>query len=234
MGKVIAYLMPTKCKIFLGKGALLPYNPCQGASPLDPCQHLAHRLSFPQLKIEWCPCISVRKGLMAVRGMSHPGEFKIGRSMECLIEMVQMKNSLRKYVHFTLWNGFSWAFKTLKSMSFGGSAPWTPRATMESPMKIVQFSAKLHVDFTPILPSKIFVGFYTRAVESPTLYLLLKWYKLKIHYKITYEFHPRFHPHKWVFLGFWIALKPIRFGGLRPGPPPGGWSLRWTVHCIRI
>ena len=35
MGNEIAYLMPTKYKIFLGKGALPPYNPRQGASPLD-------------------------------------------------------------------------------------------------------------------------------------------------------------------------------------------------------
>ena len=45
-------------------------------------------------------------------------------------------------------------------MSFGGLRPWTPGAMMESPMKIVQieanwqFSAKLRVNFTPILPSK--------------------------------------------------------------------------------
>ena len=48
MGNEIAYLMPTKYKIFLGKGALPPYNPRQGTSPLDPCEHLAYRLSFPQ------------------------------------------------------------------------------------------------------------------------------------------------------------------------------------------
>ena len=38
--------MPTKYKIFLGKGALPPYNPHQGASPLDPCEHLAHRATI--------------------------------------------------------------------------------------------------------------------------------------------------------------------------------------------
>ena len=47
MGTEIAYPMPTKYKIFLGKGALPPYNPRQGASPLD------HKLSFPQFKMEW-------------------------------------------------------------------------------------------------------------------------------------------------------------------------------------
>ena len=30
--------MPTEYKIFLGKGALPPYNPRQGASPLDLCE----------------------------------------------------------------------------------------------------------------------------------------------------------------------------------------------------
>ena len=76
----------------------------------------------------------------------------------------------------------------------------------------------------PILPSKIFVGFKnaktnelpgaepwtpsTRVVESPTLNLLLKWYKLKIHYKITYEFHPRFRPHKCFFLALLNRQNP--------------------------
>ena len=40
---------------FLRQGALLPYNPRQGASFLDLCLHLPHRLSFPQFEIEWCP-----------------------------------------------------------------------------------------------------------------------------------------------------------------------------------
>ena len=52
MGNEIAYLMPIKYKIFLGKGALPPYNPRQYASPLDPHEHLAHTLSFPQFKID--------------------------------------------------------------------------------------------------------------------------------------------------------------------------------------
>ena len=54
--------------------------------------------------------------------------------------------------NFTLWNGFTWAFKTLKPWASRGSAPWTPGATMESPTKTStnwQFSAKLHVNFTP-------------------------------------------------------------------------------------
>ena len=41
MGNEIAYLMSTKYKIFLGKGALPPYHPRQGASPLDPCEHIS-------------------------------------------------------------------------------------------------------------------------------------------------------------------------------------------------
>ena len=56
--------------------------------------------------------------------MSHLGEFTIGGSMESLMEMVQIENSLQNYVNFTPGNRFSWAFKTLK--------PVTPSATMES------------------------------------------------------------------------------------------------------
>ena len=39
--------------------------------------------------------------------MSHSGEFTIGGSMESLVEMVQIENSLRNYVNVTLGNGFS-------------------------------------------------------------------------------------------------------------------------------
>ena len=100
MGNQIAYLMPTKYRIFLGKGVLPPYN------PLDPYENLAHRLSFPQFKIA--------KG-------------GIGGSKAYLVEMVQIENSLRYYVNFTLVNGVSWAFKTLKPTSFRGLRsldPW--------------------------------------------------------------------------------------------------------------
>ena len=56
MGNEIAYPMPTKYKIFLGKVALPPYN------PLDPGEYLARRPSFPQFKMEWCPYTSMCKG----------------------------------------------------------------------------------------------------------------------------------------------------------------------------
>ena len=151
--------MPTEYKIFLGKGVLPPYSPRQGASPLNPCEHLAHRLSFTQFKMEWSPCI-VRKGggphfwwqsgKRAIRG-----NFEIGGSMESLVEMVQIEKSLQNYVNFTLWKGLSWAFKHYNPWASGGSTPWTPGAMMESPVKIVQieanwqFSARLHVNFTP-------------------------------------------------------------------------------------
>ena len=55
--------------------------------------------------------------------MSHSGEFKIGRSMESLVEIVQIENSLRNYVNFTLGNGFSWAFETLKPELLGALPP---------------------------------------------------------------------------------------------------------------
>ena len=80
----------------------------------------------------------------------------------------------------------------------------------------------------------------TRGVESLTLNLLWKWYKLRIHYKITCEFYARIYPHKRVFLGFWIAKTHELPGAPLPGPLPGGWSLRWTAwyenslwNCIK-
>ena len=54
------------------------------------------------------------------------GEFKIGGSVESLVEMVQIEKSFRSYVNFTLWKGLSWGFKTLNPWASGGSAPWTP------------------------------------------------------------------------------------------------------------
>ena len=67
---------------------------------------------------------------------------------------IQTVNSLRNYVNFTLGNRFSWAFKTLKPISFRGLRPWTPSAMMESPMKIVQIDnsvPKLYVNSAPDL-----------------------------------------------------------------------------------
>ena len=49
---IMIYHVRTKYKIFLSKGVLSPCNLRQGASSLDPCEHLAHRVSFPQFKIE--------------------------------------------------------------------------------------------------------------------------------------------------------------------------------------
>ena len=48
-------------------------------------------------------------------------------SMESLVEMVQIENSLQNYVNFTPGNGFSWALTTLKPKSF----PSMPGATMK-------------------------------------------------------------------------------------------------------
>ena len=102
--------------------------------------------------------------------MGHSREFKTGESMESLVEMVQIENSLRNYVNLASETGFLGLLKHWNPWASGG--PWTPR---------------------------------TRGVESLTLNLLWKWYKLRSHYKITCEFYPDFYPHTRVFLGFWIA-----------------------------
>ena len=65
MGNEIAYLMPTEYKIFLGKGALPPYNPRQGASPLNPSKNLAHRLSFTVIQNGMTPMHSAQRGWAA-------------------------------------------------------------------------------------------------------------------------------------------------------------------------
>ena len=177
MGDEIAYLMPTKCKIFLGKGRCPLTTPARGPASWTPVNtSIAHRLSFPQFKIEWRPCmwISVRKWGRAggprpnfhfwwqSGEMNHSGESKIGGSMESLVEMIQIENSLRNYVNFTLGNRFSWAFKTLKPISFRGLRPLDPCAKIEYPMKIVQINNSVQNYMwilPPILPSKMgFLG----------------------------------------------------------------------------
>ena len=68
-----AYLMPTKYKIFLGKGALPHYNPRQGTSPWTPANTSLTDRVLPT---------SMCKGNESLR------EFKIGGSMDSLVEMV--------------------------------------------------------------------------------------------------------------------------------------------------
>ena len=154
---IMIYHVPTKNKIFLSKGVLSPCNLRQEASSLDPCEHLAHRVSFPQFKIQWRPCIS---GTQRGRGfwvgaaappifwwqsgeMSRSGEFTIGHggSMESLVEMVQIENLLQSYVNFTLGgNRFSCPFKVLKPTSFRGlcildpdrDVPQTPQGALKN------------------------------------------------------------------------------------------------------
>ena len=163
MGNEIAYLMGSYAHQIqnLGKGALPPYNPRQGASPLRTPR------SQTSLQDGMMPMHILVKPAQRGRGrapflwqsgeMGHSGIFKIGGSMESLVKMVQIENSLRNYVNFTLWNGFSWAFKTLKPWASGGSAPWTPGATMEFQTKIVKTDNSVQNYMwisPPILPSK--------------------------------------------------------------------------------
>ena len=49
--------------------------------------------------------------LMTVGEMSHSEEFAIAGSMESLVEMIQIENSLQNYVNCPLENVLSWAFK---------------------------------------------------------------------------------------------------------------------------
>ena len=64
MGNEIAYhdiSCAHQIQHFLKQGGAVLLSPCnlrQGASSLDPCEHLAHRVSFPQFKIEWRLCVS--------------------------------------------------------------------------------------------------------------------------------------------------------------------------------
>ena len=162
--------MPTKYKIFLGKGVLPPYNPRQrtGSLRTSRSQTVLSTIqngmtSMHKRAQRWgggggqgLLCPPPPPFLMTLE-MSHSREL-----MESLVEMVQIENSLQNYVNFTLWNRFSWAFKTLKPMSFRGSGGllplWTPGATMDSPMKTVQIDNLVRNymwNLPPILPSEM-------------------------------------------------------------------------------
>ena len=128
---------------FLKQGVLSPCNLHQGASSLDPCEHLAHRVSFLQFKIEWRPCIS---GTQRGRGcgvgaaaippifwwqsgeMSHSGEFTIVTVEAWNLWWKWYKLRIYYKVMCTLGgNRFSLTFKVLKPTSFWGLCTLDPR-----------------------------------------------------------------------------------------------------------
>ena len=200
---------------FLRQGVLPPYKPRQGANFQDPSKHLIHRLSFPQFKIEWHPCmwISVRKWGRAGGPRPNPifddsrgkwatqGNLKLVEAWNLWRKWcIQSENSLQNYVNFTLGNRFSWAFKTIKPISFRGLRPLDPRChdgISDENSTNRQFSAKLYVNSAP-------------------------WS----------------YPLKWVFLCFKNAnLKPMSFQELNPWTPStrGVESWHWSpVKMVQI
>ena len=141
--------LPTKYKIFLGKGALPlttltrgpdPWTPANTSLTNCPSHKHAQRLGDSQGK---CATLGNLKLVVAW----NPMEMVYKWRNHCYVN----------YVNFTLWNRFSWAFKTLKSMSFRGFRPLDPSATTESPMKIVHIDNSvrnyIYMILPPILPS---------------------------------------------------------------------------------
>ena len=91
------------------------------------------------------------------------GNFKLVEAWNLLWKWcIQIENSLRNYVNFTPGNRFSWAFKTLKPISFRGLRPLDLRChdgISDENSTNRQFSAKLYVNSALILPSKMgFLG----------------------------------------------------------------------------
>ena len=212
-------LCPPKKKNSQARGHCPLKTPAR--EPLDPCKHLAHRLSFPQFKKEWHPmhkhaqrCGKAPPHFDDSWGeMSHSREFKISGSMESLVEKVQIENSLRNYVNFTLGNGLSLAFKTLKPMSFQGLRPLDPRCHDG-----ISDSVQNYMWILPlILPSK--TGFtWAFKMLKPILTLI------SCEYGTNWEFitklYVNFTSDFTLINGFSSAfesLKPMSFRGL-PGP----------------
>ena len=91
-GNEIEYLMPIKYKISLGNWALPPYNPCQGASPLNPCEHLDHRLTIQN---GMTPVHSAQRGgafLMTVGEKSHSGNLKLVEAWNLWWKWYKLRN----------------------------------------------------------------------------------------------------------------------------------------------
>ena len=159
--------MPTKCKIFLGKGRFPLTTPVRGPAPWTPAN--TSLTDCPSHNSKWncvhaCISVRMREGRRAtppshfwwqLEEMSHLGNLKL------LVEAwnlwwkwcAQIENSLWNYVNFTLGNGFSWAFKTLKPLSFRGlnppPGPPVPWWNLWWKSTNWQFSARLYVNFAP-------------------------------------------------------------------------------------
>ena len=140
MGNEIAHLILTVYKIFVGKGALPPYNPRQGASPLDRTPRSQTVLPTIQNGMTPMRRCEQRGGrgpgphFWWQSGEFHSGEFKICGSMESLVIGTNWEIITKLCEFYPLKR----AFKHCNPWASRGSAPWTPGAMMESPMKIVQ------------------------------------------------------------------------------------------------
>ena len=76
----------------------------------------------------------------------------------CWKWFIQIENSLQNYMNFTLGNRFSWAFKTLKPISFRGLCSLDPRCHDGISDEIVQIDNSVQNYMwilPPILPSKM-------------------------------------------------------------------------------
>ena len=148
------YHVPTKYKIFLSKGVLSPCNLRQGASSLDPCEHLTHTecpshnsklndapMMHKQYRGEGgaesggllrplLPFFDDSQGKWATRGNLHLVTVEAWNpGMESLVEIngTNLSILLQSYMNFTLGgNKFSWTFKVLKPTSFRGLCTLDP------------------------------------------------------------------------------------------------------------
>ena len=140
MGYEIAYLMPTKCKICLARGAA-PLQPLPGGQLPGPMQTPRSQTVLPTIQ-NWMTPLHVNKRAQMGEGrraapqshfwwqsgeVSHSGNLKLVEPWNLWWKWcIKTENSLRNYVNFTLGNRFSWAFKTLKPISFQGAEPPGP------------------------------------------------------------------------------------------------------------
>ena len=144
--RIMIYHVPTKYKIFLSKGVLSPCNLRQGASSLDPWEHLAHSV-LPTIQ-NWMTPMHKQRGRGCGVGAaapppifwwqlgekSHSGEFTIGhqwkhgiRAWNLWWKWYKLENLAKLCEFYPRRKQVSWTFKVLKPTSFRGLCTLDPR-----------------------------------------------------------------------------------------------------------
>ena len=159
MGNEIANPMPIKYKIFLGKGALPFAIPTRGPAP-GPMRTPRSQTVLPTIQMEWRPCISMRKwggGAGGLRPFPHFYDSR-GKWARGNLQLVEAWNRWWKWYKLRIHHEIMWILPSKRVfLDFFNTKTREPRfhnGILDENSTNWQLSAKLHLNFTPILPSK--------------------------------------------------------------------------------